>query len=193
MLRVGDERLVAMLGGAIDRIEPVGGGFTHTHLSRVFMVDGRTAIAKAATDQRTAEDVRYEHGVLSRYALDFMPRVVAFADGELPLLVIEDLSDARWPPPWPAVEPFFTIVDQLGEVDADADVLPLRDDKLPTWEQVLAKHEAVERMGGVPSGWLEMAAPVLAASAARATVEGTKLLHADIWHSNVCFAERVSC
>ena len=56
---------------------------------------------KRAVDQETADWLRMEWSVYQALAgAPFLAAVVAWEDGPLPTLVLEDLSAATWPPPW---------------------------------------------------------------------------------------------
>ena len=55
--------------------------------------------AKRAIDDATAQWLRLEHRTYSALRASFMPELLGWEDAELPLLVLEDLSTAHWPPP----------------------------------------------------------------------------------------------
>lgn len=184
-----EDRIADVIGDDVDRVDEIGDGLTHSMVLRVHLVGGGSVVVKVATDARTATDIGFEHRVLATYALDCMPRVVGFSEASLPMLVLEDLSDAHWPPPWPDVDALFATIDQLEAVQAGAEMPPLRNDRLPTWEAVMANRDAVAKLGNVSEDWLEHVAPVLSRSASQASVEGDSLVHADIWRANVCFAD----
>jgi hypothetical protein len=93
------------------------GGYTPAHRWVVTLDDGRTVFAKVATDEMTASWLRDEHVVYSVLrGASFMPGYVGFSDdGDNPVLVLEDLSAAYWPPPWttPRIE---GLLAALGEM-----------------------------------------------------------------------------
>ena len=55
---------------------------------------------KHALDELAAEWLRSESRIYTRVTAPFLPVFVAFHDAEQSFLVIDDLSDAYWPPPW---------------------------------------------------------------------------------------------
>ncbi len=64
--------------------------------------DGRTARLKIATSAATADWLRAERRAHAALDGPFVPRLVAFDAGTesaAPILAIEDLSQAHWPPP----------------------------------------------------------------------------------------------
>ena len=62
--------------------------------------DGSTAFVKAGAEEVTSEFVRDELRFYESVAGPFMPQLLGMDADDPPLLVIEDLSAARWPPPW---------------------------------------------------------------------------------------------
>ena len=181
------ERIASLTGQPVAAIEKLGGGYTHSEVLRATLADSTTVVAKLATDVRTAADIRFEADVLAGFRLECMPRLIAYDDESLPLLLVEDLSDATWPPPWGDTSLLFQALSAVSEVTAPSWVPPLRDDRLPSWQLVMANPRPLLDTGLVSRAWLDAAVPILADSAASFSIEGTALLHADIWSGNVCF------
>ena len=77
-------------------------GYTPAERWIVALADGSSVFAKIGVDSLTAEGLRTEQKVYAAPQGDFMPQVRAWDDGERPLLLLEDLSACRWPPPWDA-------------------------------------------------------------------------------------------
>src|SRR5215210_7499740 len=96
-------RVVAAL-----RAEPVAwrpalrGGQTAAARWIVTLADGTGAFVKIGATLETAAWVRDEHLVYAQLrGASFLPRTIGWHDdGERPVLAIEDLSNASWPPPW---------------------------------------------------------------------------------------------
>lgn len=185
-----EDRIADVTGDGVDRVDEIGGGLTHSSVLRAHLTRGGSVVVKVATDARTADDIGFEHRVLTTYELDCMPRVVGFSEASLPILVLEDLREAHWPPPWPDVDAVFAMIDRLETVQAGEEMPPLRNDRLPTWEAVMTERDTVAKLANVSRDWLEQVAPVLSRSASQASVEGASLVHADIWRANVCFTDR---
>ncbi len=108
----------ALLGESIVGFEPRGGGYTLAITGLLHLADGRCVFLKAAApgtprDDPVVEDLVGEIAVLEAVATStaapHVPRVVASEATPLPLALLEDLSSASWPPPYPD--------DRLGIVD----------------------------------------------------------------------------
>ncbi|MEO5576581.1 MAG: hypothetical protein ABIR67_12605, partial [Gaiellaceae bacterium] len=82
----------------------------------VGLADGRTVFAKRAIDEPTADWLRAEHVVYRALAAPFLPQLLGWEDGMLPLLLLEDLSGAAWPPPWSrdSVDAVLQALDELA-------------------------------------------------------------------------------
>ncbi len=107
-------RAEAVLGWRPAAWRPVFGGYTP---ARRFVVTdaGRSAFVKVASNPTTADMLRREARAYGAVTGAFMPRFIGWADdAETPLLVIEDLSEAVWPPPWTSAR-----IDQvLAQIEA---------------------------------------------------------------------------
>jgi len=67
----------------------------------VVLNGGSAAFVKLGTTQHTCEAVRLERNVYEALKAPFMAELLAWEDHpERPLMVLEDLSGAYWPPPW---------------------------------------------------------------------------------------------
>ncbi len=99
-----EERLTRLHGARLLDIETPAGGHTRATRGRVTLDSGDRVFIKMAGDKRTAAALRAEYLVYSSIRADWLPRLISWDDGDAPLLVLEDLSDSRWPPPWPESE-----------------------------------------------------------------------------------------
>ena len=94
-----------MMGAKPLRFQAARGGYTTAHRGIITFDNGQSAFVKAATDEMTAAWLRTEYAVYCHLAAlpeaDFPPDVLAWDDdGSRPILILEDLSGAHWPPPW---------------------------------------------------------------------------------------------
>ena len=167
-----------------------GGGYTLMERWLVELPDGQRAFAKVAVDEPTAGFLRDEHRVYSQVEETFLPRLLAWKDdGEQPVLLIDDLSEAHWPPPW-----------RRGDVDAVLDTLdrvhatpppdglpPLTIEELHTWREVEADPEPFLSLGLCSRGWLEDSLAQLLAATDACDVRGDAFLHLDTRSDNICF------
>ncbi|HEX6231454.1 MAG TPA: aminoglycoside phosphotransferase family protein [Actinomycetota bacterium] len=184
------------------RAEPVAfgpittGGHTPARRWVVTLADGRTAFVKAATDELTASWIRDEHLSYSLLrGAPFMPGYIGFYDdGSRPVLAIEDLSGAEWPPPW-SPERVRAVLDCLDEVAATdpPDGLPrAADDHLGLrdgWREIERDPAPFLRLGLCSERWLSDTLPTLLEASRSAPLDGEDLLHFDVRSDNVCFRD----
>lgn len=182
------------------RSRPVGFGPVttagHTPARRwvVTLEDGRRAFVKVATDELTASWLRDEHLLYSLLrGAPFMPHYVGWYDDKrLPVLAIEDLSEAAWAPPWTSerVEAVLACLAEIAGTPAP-DGLPLADDDhlgvQDGWREIEGEPQAFLALGLCSAPWLERALPVLREAAESASLGGEALLHFDVRSDNVCF------
>src|ERR1041385_7111981 len=84
---------------SLERVE--GRGYTHAGRHRAFLDDGRTVFVKSAVDELTAGWLRVEIAVYTSVRGSFLAEFHGWAERDgLPLIVLEDLGGAYWPPPW---------------------------------------------------------------------------------------------
>jgi len=169
---------------------------SHTPARRwiVTLTDGRRAFVKAATDELTAAWVRDEHLVYSMLrGAAFLPAYVGFSDdGAHPVIALEDLSGAAWPPPWTRanVDAVLETLDLVHGTPAPGG-LPRADDPhlelRGGWAEVAREPDAFLGLGLCSSEWLDGNLGSLRAAAEGAPLEGEALLHFDVRSDNLCF------
>ncbi len=108
---------------AVSWTRVVSGGWTRNEHWTLGLADGTLAFAKVASIDPSPAWLRDERHVYSCVSGPFMPRLLGWEDGEQPLLLLEDLADAYWPPPW-----------RDGDVDAVLEVLAAVAATAPTGE-----------------------------------------------------------
>ena len=188
-----DEAHIAqLLGSRVVARRPVTGGNTPAERWIVKLADDRTAFVKVATDDLTAVWLRKEIRVYSELQAPFMPELLGWADERgRPMLILEDLSDSSWPPPW---EPEW-VVTALGAL-AQLSALPLPSWLSPSpdlawigdgWQRVGKDPGPLLATGIVSAGWLDRALPVLFEAGPPSVAEGNRLCHFDIRSDNLSF------
>jgi hypothetical protein len=120
-----------------------------------------------------------------------MPGCVGFTDeGEVTALVLEDLSAATWPPPWTdaLVDAVRATLDELQGVDPPPRLGRAGDigDLTSGWPGVAADPEPFLALGLCSPGWLDRHLDALTAAAARAPLDGDRLVHLDVRSDNLC-------
>jgi len=167
----------------------------HTPARRwvVTLDDGSTAFVKVATDELTASWLRDEHLAYSVLrGASFLPNYLGWHDdGAAPVLALEDLSAATWPPPWTpeAIDAVRGALDAVHATEpfeglprADDDHLGLRDG----WQAVARDPAPFLALGLCSSDWLDDHVEELAAASRDAPLGGSALLHFDVRSDNVC-------
>jgi len=140
--------------------------------------DGTSAFAKEAP----ATELAVYEGVRG----SFLPRVHDIRDG---VVLLEDLSHARWPPPYPAdVTPLFAALAEVAAASPPPQLRHLEHES--RWQAVAADPSPLLALGLCSREWLERALPALQGAEGRVPQSGAGLVHYDVWAGNLCFAER---
>jgi hypothetical protein len=156
----------------------------------------RSAFLKIAAYDYTADWLRYEHRAYQKLAgSPFMPRLLGWDDdGLAPVLALEDLSGARWPPPWDeaSVEAVLTALDTVHGRRAGGDLAPALERQFGRdgWPSVIEDPAPFLSTGLCSEEWLDAHLPTLASAASRAVIVGDSLLHFDVRSDNLCFTAR---
>jgi Phosphotransferase enzyme family len=176
---------------------PLGTGYTHNERWILRLADDRTAFVKGAVDGLSAEWLRFEHRVYAAVEGDFLAAMLGWDDdGAHPVLVLEDLSAAHWPPPWSPerVTALLDALERIAATPAPAGLPSLeeRRDDLAGWERVAEDPQPFLSLGLCSPRWLEEAMPALLAASQNCVLAGDSFLHFDVRSDNVCFdGERV--
>lgn len=154
----------------------------------VVLADGTRAFLKEGRIDPSPAWIRQERRVYEAVEGLFMPRFLAFEDGERPLLALEDLMPARCPPPWQPgdVEAVLSALAEVAAAPLAAPLPRLVDDPWPSWHDVARDPAPFLGLGLASPAWLERSLPVLLAASERAPLDGTSLLHCDVRSDNVC-------
>lgn len=166
-------------------------GYTSAVRYVVGFADGSSAFVKAAADGRTAAWLRMEQRVYDRVEADFVPRRIAWEDGDLPLMLLEDLSGGVWTFSWSPDDIARTraLLDRLAATVLPADFPPLGDDadEFQGWQSVAGDPAGFLSHGLASAGWLSRALPVLVKAEQSIRLDGTALVHMDVRSDNLCF------
>jgi hypothetical protein len=194
-------RLEALLNKRSVAWRGIEHGYTPALRWIVTFDDGSSCFVKAGDDiirpgaaHTTAEGLRREYAVYSQLKASFMPSLLAWDDGAgATLLVLEDLSDAFWPPPWSEGR-VRTVLKTLDDVHAtrlsSARFVRenVQEDVEPAgWMQIAADPGPFLSLGLASANWLDRALPELLAACERgAGTEGDDLCHWDVRSDNLC-------
>ena len=186
------ERVERLLGKRVVGWRPATGGYTPAERYVYSFEDGSSAFAKAATTPLLAGWIRSEHRAYSELSGSFMAQMLAWDDnGDMPLLVLEDLSGGYWPPPWRPgdVGRVLAALETLHGTQPPAGLEPIRREKFEGWPTVAREPEAFLQLGLVSKDWLDQSLPMLLEAEAAAPFEGSELLHVDVRSDNICLLE----
>jgi hypothetical protein len=171
-------------------------GYTPARRWVVTLDDGSTAFVKVATDEETASWLRDEHLAYSVLrGAPFLPGYLGWHDdGVAPVLALEDLSAATWPPPWTAagIDAVRRALDLVHDAEAYDGLPRAGDDHLGLregWDEVGSDPGPFLALGLCSAEWLERHLGTLARAARSAPLDGDALLHLDVRSDNVCLDE----
>jgi Phosphotransferase enzyme family len=169
-------------------------GHTQAEKWVVTLDDGRTVFVKSGSEASARAQIDRERTILETIGESFMPRTYGGTtlDG-WSTVVLEDLSNAHWPPPYSDDgAALLEAVRRVGETPAPAGVSrrPAARPLGTYWERIGAAPEPVLAHGSFSAAWLERCLAELDAAETRARLDGDDFLHDDVWHGNVCYADR---
>lgn len=181
-------RVERLLGWAPDTWRPVHGGYTPA--ARFAVSDGRRrGFVKFATNDVTIGQINREITAYAGISGRFVPRLLGSEPHpETPVLIIEDLSDAIWPPPWTDAA-LAQVLEAIAEMHASPSTLAhgsLLEGREAGWPTVAQNPEPFLALGLVTSEWLERALPALIAAEQSCELRGDALTHLDLRSDNLC-------
>lgn len=168
---------------------PVSGGYTPAARWRVDL-GASSVFVKAATTPLTAQMLRSEMRVYESVTGPFLPLYYgADDDGRAPLIVIEDLSDARWPPPWDdrLVEAAVETLELVHSCPAPQGLAPPAA-AAAGWRTVAEDPKPFLTLGMASPEWLGKCLPDLLSAEAACRRDGRALTHFDVRSDNLCLA-----
>jgi len=170
----------------------VTGGYTPAERWTVMLEDGRSVFVKIGVTALTAEWLRKEHRLYVDLAAGYMPRLIGWVDGHRPMLILEDLSPAFWPPPWndDRVASVLRTLRDVAETSPPPWLPRTVDSNLleRSWRSVQKDPQPLLSTGAVDKVWLELALPALIRAAEACELDGGELLHFDVRSDNIAFA-----
>jgi hypothetical protein len=188
------ESVTRAAGRAPSRWERVrGGGYTPAERWIAEFADGTRAFAKVGTIDRIGEWLRIEHQAYKEISGPFMPRMLGWADGDVPALLLEDLTEAHWPPPWDAelVDRMLATLEAVASTPCPQWARPVTafEEITTGWSHIAAEPAPFLELGLVTAGWLKRALPVLLDHQHPPELAGDQLLHFDVRSDNMCFTD----
>jgi hypothetical protein len=171
----------------LERVE--GGGYTLAGRHRAFLDDGRTVFVKSAVDDLSAGWLRTEIRVYTALRGGFLPVFHGWAEHDgLPLIVLEDLGDAHWPPPWRDgdIDAVKRALRELAATSAPEGIEPVpRADLAHEWLEVERDPQPFLSTGVAERQWLDESIRALRDASEHAPFGGEELLHLDVRSDNL--------
>lgn len=178
--------------------QPAQGGYTAAKRGVLRFENGKSVFVKAAVCDQTAQWLRTEYAVYRHLGAnggaDILPSVVAWEDdGVQPILLLEDLSQAHWPPPWEPrlVARVTEMLSRLRGIPPMPEMPSLESyrEEFSGWHAVAADPEPFLSLGLCSPAWLAASLPALQAAEQAVPLAGGNFLHLDIRSDNLCFTE----
>lgn len=194
MLKQIAQQIETIVKKSVSHLQEIqGGGYTPAKRLLVTLQDGFTLFAKVGTTDLTAGWLRREHNAYEQLSGNFMPRYLGWADeDDLPILLLEDLSKAFWPPPWSneRVQQVLTALRTVSEQSIPL-AKPLKPDSSLTqcWSEVADNPQPFLSLGLATEAWLNASLPTLLSLSYNQAIQGDALLHLDVRSDNICFVD----
>ena len=182
-------RAASVLGWTPRAWRRVEGGYTPAARFVGAAGTGRCFL-KVATEPQTAAMLRQEARAYRTISGAFMPRFLGWEDHPTtPLLLIEDLSHATWPPPWTRRQ-IDQVLEQMAAVHGQTADLPafaaVNGRTVGGWSAVAAAPAPFLSLKLTSSEWLAKALPRLVEAEAACATDGDALTHFDLRSDNIC-------
>jgi hypothetical protein len=195
-MKISDElraRLERVLGQRIVSVTQRAGGYSLALRLRLDLASGRSVFTKVATTEHTARWLRREVIVYEHLRTQpFLAEFLGWGDDlDTPFLLLEDLSEAHWPPPWTQsrVE---SVLESLGQVrlapiPPDTPTLKSEQATLVRWAEIAADPAPFLSLGLCSAAWLAKALPEFLEVEKELLLGGDDFLHLDVRSDNLCF------
>jgi thiamine kinase-like enzyme len=182
-------RIERLLGAKVEAMRQVAGGYTPA-LRLLCQTALGSFFVKVGTTPLTSQMLRREMRNYQLISGDFIPQLVAWEDAaEAPLLILEDLSTAHWPPPWDEqkVARVLAQIHLMHNTQAPLESFAQAHPAFGSaWQAVAADPGAFLALGLADESWLKIALPLLLAAENACSTEGSSLTHWDLRSDNLC-------
>ncbi len=189
------QRIARITGGTPRAWVRRTGGYSPAERWVATLPDGSTVFAKIATTPLIAGWLRQEARIYAEIHARCMPSIAAFEDDpERPMLLMEDLTYAHWPPPWSwaNVEAVRAMLAEVAAIPAP-DFLPKASESIfqtgAHWQEVSRNPQPFLSLGLCDAAWLDAALPALLAAESSVDLTGETVVHLDVRSDNLCFAD----
>jgi|KBSMisStaDraftv2_1062788.scaffolds.fasta_scaffold159824_2 hypothetical protein len=187
-------RVEQLLGKRIASAQKVKTGYSATERWLVSTQSSLRYFVKIGATLPSADAIRHEAWVYEHLQLACMPLVVSWQDDEVaPMLVLEDLSDLEWPPPW-SERTIAAALETIEQIHTSRGALRSYEERNGTewdwWRAIEREPEAFLRLDMVSREWLQDSLPALLESAGSVSPAGDRVVHCDLRSDNFCFSAK---
>ena len=167
------------------------GGYTTAERWIVTFADGSSAFVKETAEDDLARRLRIELSVYSQVDAGFMPKVIASENSPSPMLVLEDLSEGHWPPPWRPgdVQRVVEALTELHTISAPEGIHQIRPEEFQGWKFIQDDPNPFLRLDLASEQWLAKALPTLVEAESNASISGDAFIHVDVRSDNICLLD----
>lgn len=184
------ERIQKLLGSSVIDWNIPKGGYSIAQRYIVNLVNGSSAFVKVGVDEATSSWLRDEYRAYTTIQASFMPKLLAWEDGENPILILEDLSAGHWPPPWneDSIRSVLEMLARVGQIRLPKEYPELTrlGEAMNGWEQISKDPSGFLSLNLVSKEWLEHSLPILLKAETEVELGGDSLVHTDVRSDNIC-------
>jgi hypothetical protein len=186
-------RVKRIIGRELTLWTSIAGGYTPAQ--RWAAADKSISVfVKCGVTPTTASMLRREILAYEQIRAEFMPVLIGSDDdGDTPILVIENLSYAYWPPPWKE-NSVAQVIDAIAEMHEMHVRLPLyassHHGRASGWHVVAENPGPFLSLGIASADWLDAALPTLISAEAACNPNGDVLTHWDLRSDNICITRQ---
>lgn len=189
-------RISQLLGGAAEVVRLPTGGYTPA-LRLIVACRRTTFFAKVGVTDMTAAQLRVEIDNYQVLKGSFVPKMIAYdRGGEPPIMILQDLSRAIWPPPWTPtlISHVIEAIEELHQSDNRPKPLDWGSDQphdpfgsvADNWRGIAAAPEEFLSTGVASRTWLDQALPKLIEAEDQLVWGGDTFCHYDLRSDNMC-------
>ena len=191
-----EERIAALVGSRVVELRQIkSGGYAAAFHAIAVLEDGRTVFVKAGAEEVTSQFLREEIPVYRELSAPFMPAFLGADEADPPILVLEDLTDARWPPPWDddAIAMVLHALEEIHSTEPPAWLPDLEEERewlTGGWAEIARDPAPFLSLGECSADWLQTHIAGLREAAESVQLAGDALLHLDVRSDNLCITDR---
>ena len=185
-------RIEQLVGARIASVQKVRTGYSATERWLIRTDSSTRYFVKVGVTLPSVDAIRHEAWVYEHLRLACMPIVVAWQDDEVaPMLVLEDLSNFHWPPPW-SDQTIAAALETIERIHTARGPLFSYEKRNGTkwywWRAIERDPEPFLRLNVASREWLQSSLPALLESANSVSPTGDCVAHFDLRSDNFCFS-----